>query len=139
MKMDFTPKGAAVYCAIKNGLLPEVKGGWDDTNFNKFWDDFMERLEKSKYAIIKCPDEFEFSTDKEPMSSDEIRNFINVELLEHYYTERITDILERPKNKGNLISMLKDKLMLFEIYKTLCLTDDRAKDNADNTHNNSKR
>lgn len=137
--MDFTPKGAAVYCAIKNGLLPEVKGGWDDTNFNKFWDDFMERLEKSKYAIIKCPDEYEFSTDKEPMSSDEIRNFINVELLEHYYTERICDMLKMPENGGRIAILLREKLMLFEVYKALCLTNDRTKDNTDNTHNKGNR
>lgn len=137
--MDFTPKGAAVYCAIKNSLLPKVEGGWDDTNFNKFWDDFMERLEKSRYAIIKCPDEYKVSTDKEPMSSDEIRNFINVELLEHYYSERICDILERPGNKGYIAILLREKLMLFEIYKALCLSNDCTNDNADDTHNNSKR
>ena len=137
--MDFTPKGAAVYCAIKNGLLPKVKGGWDDTNFNKFWDDFMERLEKSRYAIIKCPDEYKFSTDKEPMSSDEIRGFINVELLEHYYTEKICDMLKMPENGGRIAMLLREKLMLFEIYKALCLSNDRTNDNADNTHDKGNR
>ena len=132
--MAFTPKGAAVYCAIKNGLLPEVKGGWDDTNFNKFWDDFMERLEKSRYAIIKCPDEYEFSTDKEPMSSDEIRDFINVELLEHYYLGLIH---KNGYNKCLVSVELTEKLMLLEIYKALCLRDNGTNNNAGNTNDDS--
>lgn len=47
-----TPKGIAILAAIEADLLPKVKGGWDDTKFNKFWELFSKELE-SNFIVIK--------------------------------------------------------------------------------------
>lgn len=48
-----TPKGIAIMCAIDSRLLPEVVGGWDDSLFNIFWDQFEQSMEKHGYLIIQ--------------------------------------------------------------------------------------
>lgn len=48
-----TPKGLAVIAIIKSGLLPKVEGGWDDSKFNIFWNEFENSLIKKGYLIIK--------------------------------------------------------------------------------------
>lgn len=41
------PKGAAVIFAIEAGLLPKVRGGWELTAFNRFWESLS-----SEYLVI---------------------------------------------------------------------------------------
>ena len=50
-KVCLTVKGIAVFCAIENNLLPKVEGGWDDTNFEKFWEAFEQNLDEAGYII----------------------------------------------------------------------------------------
>lgn len=47
-----TPKGIAAICAVENNLLPKVEGGWDDTNFEKFWEAFEQSLTEEGYVIV---------------------------------------------------------------------------------------
>lgn len=126
--MNFTPKGAAVYCAIKNNLLPKREGGWDDTNFNKFWEDFEEALKKSGYAIVE-------RREQEPQgSSCEIKEFINFKDIEDFYIKKI----HKFQDKKSLISLsFVEKLMFIEIYKTLCTANDCVNDNTNNADNDS--
>mgnify|MGYP005772437537 CR=1 FL=1 len=51
-KPILTPKGIATICAIDSGLLPKVDGGWDDTAFNKFWEQFEKVMIEQGYSII---------------------------------------------------------------------------------------
>lgn len=51
VKVSLTAKGIAVVCAVDNNLLPKVEDGWDDTNFNKFWEDFEKSLTEAGYVI----------------------------------------------------------------------------------------
>lgn len=50
MKEKFvtTEKGLALISAIKNELLPEVDGGWDDTVFKEFWERYQNSLHNRK-------------------------------------------------------------------------------------------
>ena len=41
-----TPKGEALRCAIKSGLIPKVNGVYDGTAFEKFWDMYLRTLFK---------------------------------------------------------------------------------------------
>lgn len=56
-----TEKGIAVVAAIESGLMPEVKGGWDDTAFNEFWDMFvkMRRIQNEKSLSKQINNPFE--------------------------------------------------------------------------------
>ena len=53
-KLFLTPKGIAILAAIEADLLPKVKGGWDDTKFNKFWELYETEFNKN-YIIVKRP------------------------------------------------------------------------------------
>lgn len=33
-------KGLAYYLACKHGLCPKIEGGYDTTNFDKFWEEY---------------------------------------------------------------------------------------------------
>ena len=44
--LKITLKGRAVIAAVDAGLLPEVDGGWDDTGFLRFWEEFEPDLRK---------------------------------------------------------------------------------------------
>lgn len=48
-----TLKGCALLAAIKTGLLPEVDGGYDTAPFEKFWEKFLEFVERSENARKK--------------------------------------------------------------------------------------
>lgn len=52
MKLNLTLKGFALLAARESGLIPKVKGGWDDTKFNKFWELFGKELE-SHFIVIR--------------------------------------------------------------------------------------
>ncbi len=45
--LRLTPKGAAVMFAIEAGLLPKVRGSWDLTAFDRFWESLS-----SEYLVI---------------------------------------------------------------------------------------
>lgn len=40
-KYKLTEKGKAYYLACKHGLCPKIEGGYDTTNFDKFWEEFV--------------------------------------------------------------------------------------------------
>ena len=50
---DLTPKGLAMIAAVESGLLPKVKGGWDDADFKIFWNEFEKLLNAKSYSILK--------------------------------------------------------------------------------------
>lgn len=46
-----TNKGIAMVAAVESGLLQRVKGGWDDTKFNKFWERYEKMLAQRDLSI----------------------------------------------------------------------------------------
>ena len=53
VSLDLTQKGLAMIAAIESGLLPKVKGGWDDAYFKIFWNTFEKLLNEGSYSILK--------------------------------------------------------------------------------------
>ena len=53
-KPFLTPKGIAILAAIEADLLPKVKGGWDDTKFNKFWKLYETEFDEN-FIIVQKP------------------------------------------------------------------------------------
>lgn len=51
MAFRMTPKGLAVYAAIKAGLIPEAEEGFDVAAFNTFWDEFTALLKNDGYVL----------------------------------------------------------------------------------------
>ncbi len=44
-------KGVAVISAIQSGLCPEVEGGWDTDDFEKFWTKYQADLEEYRKKL----------------------------------------------------------------------------------------
>ena len=51
-KPFLTPKGIAVLAAIEAELLPRVEGGWDNTKFDKFWEQYEAEFNKN-FIIVQ--------------------------------------------------------------------------------------
>ena len=47
-RCQLTDKGLAVLLAVKHGLCPKRKGGYDTRKFEMFWDEFQARLTEKR-------------------------------------------------------------------------------------------
>lgn len=50
-ELRITTKGIAVVLAIENGLCPKIKGGYDITKFEKFWEAFESQVDLPKEEV----------------------------------------------------------------------------------------
>ena len=55
LHISLTPKAIALLSALNAGMIPEVEEGYDDAQFQAFWNDFEARLTKQGLKIVEDP------------------------------------------------------------------------------------
>lgn len=55
LHISLTPKAIALLSALNAGMIPEVEEGYDDAQFQAFWNNFEARLTEQGLKIVKDP------------------------------------------------------------------------------------